>query len=313
MDAVTQVPAPVNEPVHDYAPAAPSGPPSRWRSPTSEARRWTSLTRSPASASWGRARRSRCASRTRNARSWARCATALSQTPRRRSTRPRPRRRPGGAVLRRPGSHPAQGRRCSPALAGPAQRSDDARPVQDRLPGRDRLGVRAHRLLAYQRPLRPPDPRRAAAAQRQGHLEPHGLPAARGLRLRDHPVQLHGHRRQPAHRTCPHGQHGGLEARSHTAVRRPGHHGAPRDGGDAARRHQPGHRRRHQRLQGGAERPRPRGHPLHRLHRDVPAPLAAGRREPDGLPQLPASRRRDRRQGLHPRPPPPTPTSCERP
>ena len=56
------------------------------------------------------------------------------------------------------------------------------------------------------------DPRRAAAAQRQGHLEPHRPPPARGLRLRDHAVQLHGHRRQPADRTRPHGQHRRLEA-----------------------------------------------------------------------------------------------------
>ncbi len=33
---------------------------------------------------------------------------------------------------------------------------------QDRLPGRDRRRLRAHRLLAVQRPLRPADPRRAA-------------------------------------------------------------------------------------------------------------------------------------------------------
>ena len=45
-----------------------------------------------------------------------------------------------------------------------------------------------------QRPLRPADPRRAAAAQRQGRLEPHRPPPARGLRLRDHAVQLHRHR-----------------------------------------------------------------------------------------------------------------------
>ena len=46
--------------------------------------------------------------------------------------------------------------------------------------------------------------------------------------------------------------------------------------------------------------PRPRRHPLHRLDADVPAPVAAGRREHAELPHLPAARRRDRRQGLHP-------------
>ena len=93
---------------------------------------------------------------------------------------------------------------------------------QDRLPGRDRRGLRAHRLLAHQRPLRPADPRRAAAAQLQGHLEPHRPPAARGLRLRDHAVQLHRHRRQPADGSGAHGQHRRLEALADAAVRRAG-------------------------------------------------------------------------------------------
>ena len=43
-------------------------------------------------------------------------------------------------------------------------------------------------------------------------LEPHRLPAARGLRLRDHAVQLHRDRRQPADRARADGQHRGLEA-----------------------------------------------------------------------------------------------------
>ena len=33
-----------------------------------------------------------------------------------------------------------------------------------------------------------------------GHLEPDGVPAAGGLRVRGRPVQLHGHRRQPVRR-----------------------------------------------------------------------------------------------------------------
>ena len=48
-----------------------------------------------------------------------------------------------------------------------------------------------------------------------GDVEPAGLPAARGLRLRGHALQLHRHRRQPAHRARAHGQHGGLEAGLH--------------------------------------------------------------------------------------------------
>ena len=53
----------------------------------------------------------------------------------------------------------------------------------------------------------------------------------------------------------------------------------------------------------GAREPRPRGRPLHRLDRRLPVDVADGRREHRALPQLPAHRRRDRRQGLHRRPP----------
>ncbi len=49
--------------------------------------------------------------------------------------------------------------------------------------------------------------------------------------------------------------------------------------------------------------PRPGRHPLHRLDRDVPAPVAHGRREHHVVPLLPAHRRRDRRQGLRRRAP----------
>ncbi len=43
-------------------------------------------------------------------------------------------------------------------------------------------------------------------------VEPYGPPPARGLRLRRHPVQLHGHRRQPSDRAGAHGQHRRVEA-----------------------------------------------------------------------------------------------------
>ena len=60
------------------------------------------------------------------------------------------------AALRRPGRDlPA----AADLLAGPwretAQRGHHARPVQDRVPGRDRLGLRADRLLALQRRTSP--------------------------------------------------------------------------------------------------------------------------------------------------------------
>ena len=53
-------------------------------------------------------------------------------------------------------------------MARPDQRFDDARPVEDLLPGRDRRGLRAGRLLAIQRALRSRDPGRAAAVSAPG-------------------------------------------------------------------------------------------------------------------------------------------------
>ena len=52
----------------------------------------------------------------------------------------------------------------------------------------------------------------------------------------------------------------------------------------------------------GAREPGPRRHPLHRLDVGVSRHVADGRRQHRALPQLPAHRRRDRRQGLHRRP-----------
>ena len=69
------------------------------------------------------------------------------------------------------GRVPARGRPPGRAVARPHQRGHDARPVEDRSPGRDRRRVRAHRLLALQPLVRRPAPGRAAGvAARQ--LEP---------------------------------------------------------------------------------------------------------------------------------------------
>ena len=113
------------------------------------------------------------------------------------------------------------------------------------------------------------------AGQRPGHVEPDGPPAAGGLRLRDHPVQLHRHRRQPAHRARADGQHGGLEAVADPDAGRAPHHAAAGGGRAAAGRDQHAHRRRAGRLRGAARRPGAGRHPLHRLHGDVPAPVVA--------------------------------------
>ena len=66
-------------------------------------------------------------------------------------------------------------------------------------------------LLALQRPLRRAAVRRAARVL-AGHVEPPRAPAARRLRLRDHAVQLHLDRRQPADGPGAHGQHQPVEA-----------------------------------------------------------------------------------------------------
>ena len=63
----------------------------------------------------------------------------------------------------------------------------------------------------------------------------------------------------------------------------------------------PGQRRRGRRPRAGERAPG--GDPLHRLDRGLPLDLEDGRREHRPLPQLPAHRRRDRRQGLHRRAP----------
>jgi hypothetical protein len=107
---------------------------------------------------------------------------------------------PGGGAARR-------------AVAGSGERRHDDRAVQDLPPGRDRRRVRAHRLLAVQRALHAADTRGAAAGEPDRELEPDGPPPARRVRVRGHPVQLHQHRAEPAHRAGVHGQHRRVEAR----------------------------------------------------------------------------------------------------
>ena len=68
-----------------------------------------------------------------------------------------------------------------------------------------RFNVAFARQILAQQPISTP-----------GRLEPHRLSPAGGLRLRDHAVQLHRDRGQPADRARPDGQHGGVEAVAHT-------------------------------------------------------------------------------------------------
>ncbi len=87
------------------------------------------------------------------------------------------------------------------------------------------------------------------------------------------------------------GQHGGVEAVADADLRRLPDHAAAGGRRPAARRHQPGHRRRHRGFRCGAGRSAAGRHPLHRLHRDVPASVAGGRHEHRPLPHLSAAGR----------------------
>ena len=138
-----------------------------------------------------------------------------------------PRRRRGGG-RGRPGGRRRAGASCRSTSAPPCScgRRPAGRPVAGQtinaatmlgqsktaLPGRDRRRLRARRLLAVQRRT---SRRQILAEQpmsRPRGLEPHRPPPAGGLRLRDHAVQLHRDRRQPADRAGADGQHRRVEA-----------------------------------------------------------------------------------------------------
>ena len=240
------------------------------------------------------------------ARLGARHLQARDPAGRRGSDRGRPRRgsRLARDVVRRPRGDLPQGRRPAVrAVPRHDQRLDHARPVQDRAPGRDRRRLRARRLLALQRALRAADPRGAAAGLAHRHVEPHGPPPARGIRLRDRAVQLHVDRGEPADRARAHGQRRDLEAVAHPAVLRALPHAAARGGRAAGRCGEHAHRPWPADLRGGARAPRPGRDPLHRLDADVPPAVEAGRRQHLELPVLSTPGRRDRWQGLHRRAP----------
>ena len=127
----------------------------------------------------------------------------------------------GDAVARARRRLPARRRAALGPVALDAQRGDDAEPVEDRAPGRDRRRVRDDRLPPLQRGVPRPD-LRGAADLVAGRLEPARVPAARGVRLRDQPVQLHGDRREPDDVAGADGQHRRLEARVDRRRSRPG-------------------------------------------------------------------------------------------
>ena len=282
MDAVTHVPTPTNETVLDYAPGSPE------RKDLEAALVDLAGTRHDLPHTIGGARVTGNGERIEVRQPHAH-RKVLGRDPRRDEGRRRSRHRcrhgrgPRLARprVRRPGRDPPQGGRPPRRpLASPDQRRDDAGTEQDRIPGGDRQRVRAHRLLAVQRPLRPPDHGGAAAGQLARPVEPQRLPLPRGLRLRRDALQLHGDRGQPPDGAGAHGQHRRLEALALPAARRPADHGAARGGRDAARRHQPRHRPRPRGLGRRALAPGVRGAALHRLDRGVPGAVAPDRGEP---------------------------------
>ena len=219
-----------------------------------------------------------------------------------RGRRGRPRRMEQLGVRGSRGRDPQGRRAADDDLARHDQRRDDARAVQDRVPGGDRRRRGARRLLALQRALRAGAARRTAV-QRPHDVEPARVPRPRGVRLRRHAVQLHVDRRQPADGAGADGQHGHLEAGVERDVLRLLPDEAVRGGRHAARRHQLRRGRLVDDLEGPALAPRSGRRALHRQHRRLQQHVEDDRRLHVLLPLLPAHRRRDGREGLHRRAP----------
>ena len=193
---------------------------------------------------------------------------------------------------------PARGRAARRRVPQHAQRGDDARAEQDRVPGGDRRGVRAHRLLPVQHLLHEDHPWPTARI-RGRHLEHVGGAPPRRFRLRRDAVQLHFHRGKPSHGARHHGQHGRLEARFERGLLGALHHAAARESRPSGRRHQhdPGAglgRRRH-----GPHPSRPRRRALHRKPGGIPEHVADHRLEHQELPPVSKDRRRNRWEGFH--------------
>ena len=94
---------------------------------------------------------------------------------------------------------------------------------------------------------------------------------------------------EPADRAGADGQHRGVEAVDHADIVGVSDHATAGGGRVAARGDQPGHRRRLRGFRCGAGRSAAGRHPLHRIDGDLPAAVAAGRRQHRALPQLPAT------------------------
>ena len=122
-----------------------------------------------------------------------------------------------------------------------------------------------------------------------GRVEPHRVPAARGVRLRRLAVQLHGHRREPPRQRRADGQHGRLEAGRDRRLLGSLPDGAPPGSRSPAGSDQPRLRLGRDDRRRGPREPAPGGHPLHGLDRGLQLDVAHDRLERRQLPQLPAA------------------------
>ena len=167
MDAVTQVPAPVNEPVRTTPPAAPSAPrcEARLDELAGEPLELTMTIGGEQRMAGGERVRRRPAAPARRT-----CSGTSAHATARRRRRPRSRAAQGGraGLARRCPSTTGPRSSSRPPTCWPARGGRRSTPPpcsasrKTALPGRDRRGLRADRLLALQRALRPADPRRAA-------------------------------------------------------------------------------------------------------------------------------------------------------
>jgi 1-pyrroline-5-carboxylate dehydrogenase len=167
-----RVPEPINEPVRSYAPGTPSATSSR---PSTPARRRELRHPAVDRRQAGAHREHRAADRPPPPTpADRRVSPGQPQGCQRRHRSPPRPPAPSGPRSR---GRTARRSSCAPRpsaahrLPRPPQRRDDARPVEDGPPGRDRRRLRAHRLLPVQRPL--PDPAVPRAADLGArHLEP---------------------------------------------------------------------------------------------------------------------------------------------
>ena len=197
MDAITDVPFPVNEPVHDYAPG------SAERARLTEALTPSRRTHRPAArhrrrAPDGYVTHRRCPAARHAARLGLTNAEHADATAAIEAAM---------AAKADWEATPFDERaavflRAADLLAGPWREKLAAATMlgqsKTAYRSRDRHAVRTDRLLAVQRRC-PADPG-GAADQQPRRVEPHGPPAAGWLCLRDHTVQFHRHCRQSADR-----------------------------------------------------------------------------------------------------------------